>query len=58
LGAGQEQWTVPLGAGFGKVQNIGKVPVNFQIQAFYNVVKPEFGADYSLRLQIQPMFPK
>jgi hypothetical protein len=53
-----EQWTVPLGAGLGKVQHIGKVPVNFQIQAFYNVVKPEFGADYSLRLQIQPMFPK
>jgi hypothetical protein len=53
-----EQWTVPLGGGFGKVQHIGKIPVNFQIQAFYNVVKPEFGADYSLRLQVQPMIHK
>ena len=53
-----EQWIVPFGGGFGKVQRIGKLPVNFQIQAFYNVVKPEFGPDWQLRLQVQPIVPK
>ncbi len=53
-----EQWTVPFGGGFGKVQRIGKIPVDFQTQAFYNVVKPEFGADWQLRLMVKPMIPK
>ena len=51
-----EQWTVPVGGGFGKVQKF-KIPVNFQIQAFYNAVKPDPAGDWSLRLQIQPMIP-
>ena len=49
---------MPLGAGFGKIHHIGKIPADFQIQAFYNAVKPDFGADWTLRLQIKPMFPK
>jgi hypothetical protein len=53
-----ERWTLPLGAGFGKVQRIGKIPFDFQIQAFYNAVKPEFGADWQLRLQAKGLFPK
>jgi hypothetical protein len=53
-----EQWTVPLGGGFGKVHHIGKIPTDFQIQAFYNAVTPEFGADWQLRIQVKPMFPK
>jgi hypothetical protein len=52
------QWTVPFGGGFGKVFRIGKQPMNAQIQAFYNVAKPEFGADWTLRLQLQFLFPK
>ena len=53
-----EQWTVPIGGGAGKVARVGKTPVDFQIQAFYNAVKPEFGADWQLRLQIKPIIPK
>ena len=45
-----------IGAGFGKVQKF-RIPVNFQIQAFYNAVKPDNGADWQLRVQIQPMIP-
>ncbi len=56
--ASGEKWTVPLGAGAGKVQKFGRIPVDFQIQGFYNVVKPEFGADWTLRLQVKPMIPK
>ncbi|HEX5397951.1 MAG TPA: porin family protein, partial [Verrucomicrobiae bacterium] len=36
-------WTVPVGGGLGKIQRIGKLPMNFQIQAFYNAVTPDYG---------------
>ena len=49
---------VPLGGGVGKIVRFGKLPVNFQTQAFYNVEKPQNGADCTLRLQAQLMFPK
>ena len=54
------KWTVPLGGGFGKVWRIGKVglPVNTQLQAFYNVEKPHDAADWTLRFQLQFLLPK
>ena len=52
------QWTVPLGLGVGKIFHLGKLPVNTQIGAYYNVVKPDFGATWQLRAQVQFMFPK
>lgn len=54
--ASGDQWTVPFGGGFGKVHHIGPIPTDFQIQAFYNAVKPEFGADWQLRLQVKPIY--
>ena len=36
----------------------GKLPINASVQAFDNVEKPEFGADWTLRLQVQFLFPK
>ena len=53
------RWTVPLGGGIGKIFHIGKLPVNTQIGAYYNVVTPEDnGAEWQLRFQVQLMFPK
>ena len=52
------RWTVPIGGGIGKIFKIGKQPVNSQVSAYYNVEKPEFGADWQLRLQLQFLFPK
>jgi hypothetical protein len=51
-------WTVPFGGGVGKIFRIGKQPLNAQVSAYYNVEKPEFGADWQLRLQLQMLFPK
>ncbi len=51
-------WTIPVGGGFGKIFRIGKQPMNASVQAFYNVEKPDFGADWQLRLQLQFLFPK
>lgn len=52
------QWTLPLGGGAGKIFRIGKQPVNGQASAYYNVEKPDSGADWQLRLQLQFLFPK
>jgi len=56
--ASDNRWTVPFGIGVGKVTKIGKQPVNASVQGYYNVAKPEFGADWQLRLQLQFLFPK
>jgi hypothetical protein len=51
-------WTIPVGGGVGKIFRIGGLPVNTVAQAFYNVEKPDFEADWSLRLQVQFLFPR
>jgi len=56
--AGGQQWTVPLGGGVGKIFHLGKLPVNTQISAYYNVAKPDFGPNWQIRAQVQLMFPK
>ncbi len=53
-----QAWTVPLGGGVGKIFHLGKLPVNTQVSAYYNVVHPDYGANWQLRAQVQLMFPK
>lgn len=50
-------WTVPIGGGVGRLFKIDKLPINAQVQAFYNVVKPEGGGDWTFRFQLQALFP-
>jgi len=52
-----EEWTVPFGGGFGKIFKLGRLPVNGSATVYYNAVRPEFGADWSLRLQLAFLFP-
>ena len=56
--ASDQRWTVPLGGGIGKIFHIGKLPVNTQLGGYYNVVHPDDGASWQMRLQVQFMFPK
>jgi len=51
-------WTVPMGGGIGKIFKIGKQPVNASLQGYYNIEKPRMGADWTLRAQLQLLFPK
>lgn len=53
-----DTWTVPVGGGMGKIFHIGGQAMNAQAQAFYNVEQPEFGPDWSIRFQLQFLFPK
>jgi hypothetical protein len=53
-----EQWTVPVGGGIGKLTSFGKQPVDFKLQAFSIVEKPEGGPDWSLMFAVKFLFPK
>lgn len=53
----EQQWTVPLGLGLGKLIKFGKLPVNFNASYYYNVVRPDFGAEYSTRFQATILLP-
>jgi len=51
-----ERWTIPIGGGVGRVFRLGEQTVNAHMQAFHLVRKPEFGPDWSIRLQVQLPF--
>ena len=52
------RWVVPIGGGVGKVFAIGKQPMNANIQGYYNLESPAFGPEWSIRFQLQFLFPK
>ena len=47
-----------MGGGFGKVFRIGDQPMNAQCQAFYNIEDTPTSGDWSIRIQLQFLFPK
>ncbi len=51
------RWTVPVGGGFGRLFRIDKLPVNAQVQAFYDVARPTGAPSWTLRFQLQFLFP-
>jgi hypothetical protein len=55
---GSNVWTVPLGGGIGHIFHFGRLPVNSQVAAYYNVVNPQYGSNWQIRVQVQFMFPK
>jgi hypothetical protein len=57
LAAGNEAWTLPIGAGAGKIVKLmGKLPVNLSIGAYYNAMRPAYGASWQLRTQVTLIF--
>ena len=57
LAAPGQQWTVPVGGGFGRVFRLGDQPINAQVQAFYNVERPTGASDWQLRFDVALLFP-
>lgn len=53
-----QRWTVPFGGGIGKLTRFGNQPVDFKLQAFGNVEKPEGGPEWSMMLAVKFLFPK
>ena len=53
------QWTVPFGGGVGKLVKIGgKLPVDFKLQGFKNVVTPTGAAEWNIMFAVKLLFPK
>lgn len=50
-----QRWIVPFGGGFGKVFKLGKLPVNFNAQLYYNAVRPYGMGGVQSRLQLLPV---
>jgi hypothetical protein len=53
-----DRWLLPIGGGVGRIFHIGKQAMNAQVQGFYNIETPQFGPDWTLRFQLQFLFPK
>jgi len=47
-----------MGGGAGKIFKFGKLPVNIQIRAYYNVVRLDFSNNRQIRAQAQFLLPK
>jgi hypothetical protein len=52
------KWTIPLGGGFGRLIRFGKQPVDFKLQGFSYLEKPEGGPDWSVQFAVKFLFPK
>jgi opacity protein-like surface antigen len=57
LAAPGQQWTVPVGGGFGRVFRLGDQPVNASIAAYYNAIRPTGASDWQLRTSVALLFP-
>jgi len=53
-----DQWTVPVGAGVGKLFKLGPLPINTSLAGYYNADRPKNSSQWQLRFQIQFLFPK
>lgn len=52
------EWTIPLGGGFGRLVKHGKLPVDYKLTVYKHIEKPEFGADWNLQFTVKFLFPK
>ena len=57
LAASGQQWTVPVGGGFGRVFRVGDQPVNAQIAGYYNAIRPTGTPAWQLRASVALLFP-
>ncbi len=57
LAASGQQWTLPIGGGFGRVFKLGGQPVSASISGYYNAINPAGAPDWQLRAQLSLLFP-
>ena len=58
LAAPGQQWTVPIGGGFGRIFKLGDQPVSANIAGYYNVVHPTGTPNWQLRAELTLLFPE
>ena len=52
------QWTVPLGGGFGKMFEIGSQKMNTKLEAYYNLEKPDGALYWYFSWMLRFLFPR
>lgn len=52
------RWTIPIGAGVGKLFKINKLQIDGQLGYYAYAVKPDSGPESQLRAQVVLLFPK
>ena len=53
-----QQWTVPVGAGVGKLFKVGNQAMNTRVEAYSNIEKPDGAPDWTMSWTLQFLFPK
>jgi hypothetical protein len=55
-----DRWLVPFGGGVGAIFKLGKQPMNGQLAAYYNAVRPDLvpSPHWQLRVQLALLFPR
>jgi len=52
----EQRWTVPIGAGVGKLFKLGKNAINSRLEAYYNPISPTAGPTWSLNFSVEFIF--
>lgn len=52
------EWTVPVGLGISRTTLLGTHPINLAAHYYHNIVRPDFGPDHQVRLQISFLLPR
>ena len=56
LSNSEQRWTVPIGAGVGKLFKIGKNAINSRLGGYYNPVTPDAGPTWSMNFSVEFIF--
>lgn len=52
------RYSVPIGLGYSDTFRIGRIPLQWRVEAQYYVIRPDdFGQDFSLQFSIAPILP-
>jgi opacity protein-like surface antigen len=58
LAPSDQQWTVPIGGGIGRVFKLIDQPVSMYVSAYYNVIRPDAAPNWQLRAELSLLFPE
>lgn len=56
--ADDDEWTIPVGGGVGKIFRFGQMPVDMRLSAYWLVEAPESAPDWYTEFQVKLLFPK
>jgi len=52
-----QRWTVPAGAGVGKLVSVGRQKMNLQLEAYASPIRPDDGAEGMILFTVTFLFP-